>query len=328
MATANHSELVYVGTVELEHVPDLAPNYSSLVVLSHDKVIVLDNMAGNLRLHSILDGQLLAVYDKLESAPCDICICSTHDNEIKMAVWLETCPIEILSIKFTGLTSTITTVRKLDIMMKFDDCQGVKYLNEKLLICGRQQYNRNDYSLCWCIVSVTDGHVDKVNTICNGEDYSLCYMSTNPQDDNMVYVSCDAGIEYPSNTGVYGYRNSTLEFLYQHKNLDYPRGITVDRWGYIFVCNYYSPCIHHLTEKGQLVTVYLEGMTSDPSAIFWEEQQGLLYITKFRTNLIAVYRPVYHQGGHKDPELQGSDEKKQPVSDEDEQDEQEVMPVQ
>ncbi|KAL3856117.1 hypothetical protein ACJMK2_015310, partial [Sinanodonta woodiana] len=113
----------------------LEPNYISLVVLSHNKVMVVDCMAGNLRLYSLQDGDLLAIYDKLESAPCDICICATQDDETEMAVWLETCQIQILSIKSTGLTSTITTVRKLEIMTKFDDCQGIKYLNEKLLIC-------------------------------------------------------------------------------------------------------------------------------------------------------------------------------------------------
>ncbi|KAK3577279.1 hypothetical protein CHS0354_008372 [Potamilus streckersoni] len=293
-ATANNyaCSLLQVGTLELEEEADSDTWYKGLAVLSPDKVMVVDFSKSNLSLHIIPYGELLAVSDRLKY-PQDICICNVHDNEIQIAVSLFNAKIEILSIKSTGQTSAITRGRTLDVTTGFDKCRGVKYLNEKLLISGQK---RN--SICWGIVSFKDGHVDVVHKICEWAGYSSSYLSINPRDDSMVYISCQAD-QY--NTGIHVFRNSEREFLYQHDELKFPRGVTVDTQGFVFVCNEKPALIHQLTEKGQLMTIYREEIPSNLLAIFWENKQGHLYVTSSRSKVITIFRPTYSR--QQDPDI-------------------------
>ncbi|KAL3888962.1 hypothetical protein ACJMK2_001321, partial [Sinanodonta woodiana] len=46
--------------------------------------------------------------------------------------------------------------------------------------------------------------------------------------------------------------------------------------------------IHQLTDSGQLVTIHT--VSSRPWSMFYDDQQGLLYTTSFRSNVITVYK--------------------------------------
>ncbi|KAK3588518.1 hypothetical protein CHS0354_022993 [Potamilus streckersoni] len=288
MATAV-CNFVKDGTLELEHEADRHASYSGLVILPPDKMMVVDNKAGNVRLHNLQDGRQLAVY-KPESRPVEICACTIKDNETKLAVSLEFCgQIEIISVKYTDQTTSITRVKTLDIKTGLDSCNGLYYLNKRLMISGLKEDK-----ICWGIVSITDGHIEIVHNICECGEHSMSFLSTNKK--GMVFISCYAGHKYSDNTGVYGYKSSERKFLYQHNDLDFPRGITVDARGFIFVCNsMYPPCVHQLTETGQPMIVHTEGIlpSSHLIAIYCDQHYGQLYVTSRRSNVITRYSPEY-----------------------------------
>ncbi|KAK3578170.1 hypothetical protein CHS0354_011694 [Potamilus streckersoni] len=264
--------------------------FTGLVVLSQDKIIVVDRNACKVRLHSLQDGRLLAVH-RTESDPWDICVC--NEDETKMAVCLLSGQIEILSVKSTNKTTEITRMETLNVRTGFDGCSGVKYFNKKLVVSGWKED-----SLCWGVVSITDGHKETFHKICKYGEYVGSYLCTNNND--MVCVSCWAGDENPDVTGVYGYRNFRREFLYQHKDLNFPRGVTMDR-RHVYVCNKYPPCIHEMTESGQPLTIHTQGIqpSSYLIAIHWNQQDGLLYVTSYDSNVITRFRPEYSD--HQDP---------------------------
>ncbi|KAK3611478.1 hypothetical protein CHS0354_039089 [Potamilus streckersoni] len=287
MATAGAKDvgctLVQVRSLELQKEADLDPVYIGLLVLSQDKIIIVDSKANQLRLYSLQDGRLLAVHIT-KSIPMDICFC--NDDETQMALCLNTGQIEILSVKFTNQTTEITGIKTLNLQKDFDGCLGVKYLNRKLVVSGRKEYN-----ICWGVVSITDGHIETYHNICKREKYGVSYLCTNNKD--MVFISCYAGDENSVN-GVYGYRNSRREFLYQHKDLKSPLGVTMDR-KHVYVCNEYPPCIHEMTESGQPLTIHTQGIqpSSRLRAIHWNQQDGLLYVTSYKSYMITRFRPEY-----------------------------------
>ncbi|KAL3870190.1 hypothetical protein ACJMK2_038271, partial [Sinanodonta woodiana] len=274
---------------------DRHASYSGLVIWPPDKMMVVDNKAGNVRLHGLQDGRQLAVY-KPESRPVEICACTLDDNDTQFAVSLEFCgQIEIISVTCTDKTTSITRVKTLDVKTGLDSCNGLYNLNKRLIISGLKEDR-----IMWGIVSVTDGYLEAVHTVCECGEHSVSFLSANKK--GMVFISCYAGNNYSENSGVYGYKNSERKFLYQHNDLEFPRGITVDARGYIFVCNgMYPPCIHQLTDTGQPVTVHTQGIleTSNLIAIYYDQPSGNLYITSRRKSVITRYRSEYSD--HEEP---------------------------
>ncbi|KAK3584437.1 hypothetical protein CHS0354_006056 [Potamilus streckersoni] len=274
MDTARSQEavlsLVYDGTLELE--VDGNPEFCGLVVCE-DTFIVIDKKEWNLQLYSQFDGKLLGKSHRLESCPMGVCLI----NNTNVAVILLDSKIEIISFK---CMDDVKRIKSLDVWTGLESCDAVAKVKstDKLVISGRKTG-----MMCWCVVSLTDGHVDSINQICEGD---LCGSHLVIKNET-VYISCwtvDDG-----DTGVYAFdifNHHKQKFLYQHSELDLPQGLTVDARGFIFVCNYYSNCIHQLTERGKLVTIH-KVSSWRPIDIFYEDQDGGLYITGELSNKIT-----------------------------------------
>ncbi|KAK3599439.1 hypothetical protein CHS0354_036455 [Potamilus streckersoni] len=295
MATKEQKEdcfrLVSVGTLSLES-SGRNHEYRDIVV-SADKIIIINSHANalNVRIHRLHDGKLLDTSSKLASEPRGVNLI----NDTTICVVLFNSQIEIMSVQCTGDTGAITPVSKLNVNTGFDLCHGVVIIQDRVVLCGKKQD-----TIFWCIASITDGHIDTVNQICEGSDSHLT------KKDNTIYISCNAGEDSPEYSGVYGYEiqnPSKQTFIYQNEDLKFPCGVTVDAMGFIFVCNYDNPsCIHHLTDSGLLVKIYRDEIQSLPLAIFWDHHYEHLYVTNHWSNKIARYKPEYSdQGDHKQP---------------------------
>ncbi|KAK3602000.1 hypothetical protein CHS0354_024777 [Potamilus streckersoni] len=292
-ANKSACNLVQVGNLTLENPGNHGHKYNRLLVLSPEMVMVVDCEAESLSLYNLKNGHIMAVYHTLKSILQDACICSIHDTDITIALCLLNHLIEILVIKTRGQTVTTTVIRTLNVRTEFDFCYGVKYRKENLLILGQRMDNILQYNLCCGIVPITGSNPGQVHNICKCEEVNWISLSLNPNDDNMVYITYWAPDEYRDDSGVYGYRNNTRKFVYRHNDLAHPTGMTVDRRGFIFICNMGPDCIFQLTEKGQLVTILKEGIPSRLQAIFFEEQEGLLYLATGNSNIISIYKQVY-----------------------------------
>ncbi|KAL3892181.1 hypothetical protein ACJMK2_004415, partial [Sinanodonta woodiana] len=253
------------------------------IVVSGDMLVVINRRASNILFFRRHDGFLLATSDILQSGPSGICF--INDREI--GVTMENSTIEIMSVEYNGETGIITKGRTLRANTTFDECHGVGKFHDKVVVSGWKE----DNSICWCIVPLDNGNISTIHHVCKGD---VSYLTIK---QNMVYISCYAGKTDPDNTGVYGYyiqNPSKQQFIYKHKELNHPGGITVDYNACIFVCNWDPPCIHHLTDKCELVTIFSEGIPPHPQDISFDH--GILYIISHWENVVKQYRLVYsHQ---------------------------------
>ncbi|KAL3848018.1 hypothetical protein ACJMK2_018903 [Sinanodonta woodiana] len=250
-------------------------HFTGIVVLA-DMLMVVDSSGCSLLLYRLSDGKLLASSDGLQSLPFDICLL----RGTQVVVTRDEGQIEILSVKSTSqpsasLSHTIT----LNVTKGFDRCHGVTAFRsgKHLAVSGvKRDPDTRKMLICWGIVSLADGNVFTIRTICKG---FWSYLAASP-DDSVVYFSCNSGDTH--DTGVYAFdvRMGSRKFVYRPSELKYPRGISVDTMGNIYVCNNLSPpCIHHLTDSGEALTVYKEGIPHQPWGIYWEEKQEGLYVT-------------------------------------------------
>ncbi|KAL3869876.1 hypothetical protein ACJMK2_042503, partial [Sinanodonta woodiana] len=252
------------------------------IVVSNPMIIVIDRETWKVQLHNIHNGMLLAASHKLESEPRAVCLMS----QTEICVILNNGLIQLMSIDSRDLTQILKTTRTLPVTGILDVYYGVVRFNDNLIISGIKKD-----TISWSIVSLRDGHVDTISHICNGDE---CYVTTK---DNMVYISCYAGV-YSPDTGIYTYnilKPSQLKYAYRHQDLDHPTGITINQDGFIFVCNYGIPdsSIHQLTEKCELLSIFRQGITRGLIAIFCEYGDGHIYVTCYLSNVITVFRPKY-----------------------------------
>ncbi|KAK3592281.1 hypothetical protein CHS0354_034049 [Potamilus streckersoni] len=300
-------KLDHIGTLELEHTqPD--PKYIGFVVLSADVLMVVDGGKCTVRLYSQHDGRLLAKSDTLQSGPSDVCLMNRRDTQVAVTGFGY---IEVLSVNFTSPSPSIRTVRTLDLAKDFDCCYGVRALKsgKKLAVSGRKKDKTGKCWLCWSLVTHEEEHDNTVRNICEYGGYTFSYLDIS-SDDSTVYISCFAG-DYSNNHGVYAFdiMDGTRKFMYRHSDLTSPTGISVDRMGYIYVCNWTNPGnIHQLTEKGKLMSIHREGVPPMPKAMFWDDQQEHLNVTRMFSREVWKLHPV--RTGHQvlPPEILNKDE--------------------
>ncbi|KAL3854272.1 hypothetical protein ACJMK2_013546, partial [Sinanodonta woodiana] len=255
------------------------PWYTGIVVVSN-KIFVIDGFNRTVRIHGFQDGRLLHESDELESPLMAVCLVNDHE----IAVILYNGLIKIMS---THDTPVIRWSRDLRVRGGLDGYRGVVSFKGDLVVCGVREN-----TMCWCMVSSNDGRVvGTIHQICKVKSRSLSFITAK---HNMIYISCDVDF-LDNNNGVYAYDvqdPSKYKYIYKHKDLKTPRGITVDRHGSLFVCNAYPyDCIHHLTSECQLVSIITQGIPRDPEAIFCDD--GLLYITSLGSKHITIYRTQY-----------------------------------
>ncbi|KAL3888409.1 hypothetical protein ACJMK2_000777 [Sinanodonta woodiana] len=249
--------------------------YYNGVVLIDGMLVVVDYVECTLEIHNGHDGKLITSH-KLKSNPTDVCLVSKN----AVAVCLEYGRVVILSLISVDDVKLVTTLET-----GFHQCDSLaKWNSDKLVISGRKE----DGMLCWGIVSFTDGRMDSNHDICKG------YGTHMAVKDNNVYISCSTR-ESVTN-GVYAYdsfKPNKQKFFYRHKKLQDPGSIVADR-DYVYVCD--SNRIHQLTDNGQLVTIHT--VSSKLYGIFYDDQQGLLYTTSLKSNVIIVYKmESLHQPG-------------------------------
>ncbi|KAK3582802.1 hypothetical protein CHS0354_035739 [Potamilus streckersoni] len=267
------------------------PRYTGLVV-SENMLMVVDGIVHKVALHSCHDGRLLATSDKLQSGTQDICV--VKGTDILVMVTLDNGKLEILSVESTVEYVAIKWVRTLDVRKGFDKCDGVRPLRlwGKLVVSGVKCYmDTREEWICWGIVSHLDGHVSETHRICKGSGWS--YLATSP-DEATIYISCYADQNSPNN-GVYafGVTDGRQKFFYQHPDLKCPQGISVERKGFVYVCNWIDPpCIHQLTKGGELVTVPRKGIPPWPLAIYWDAQQEKLFVTNHKSRKVRRFHPL------------------------------------
>ncbi|KAK3598547.1 hypothetical protein CHS0354_010723 [Potamilus streckersoni] len=271
--------LVNAGTLTLEY-SAIRPLYTGIVV-SMNMIMVIDWNPRKVRVHRLQDGKLVATTKRLESVPSSICL--LNDAEVGVIMWNGL--IHILPIESTS--GILTPNRTLRVNGGLDQYHGIVKYNDNLLACGRIQD-----MMYWCIVSLNDGHVDSIHQICKGNWWT--YLTTK---SNMIYISCNGGRGSP-NTGVYEYnilKPSQCLYTYKHQELMWPTVITIDRHGFIFVCNHLYPfdCVHLLTDKCQPVSIFTQGIPPRLDALFWDQQNGHLYVTSDLSTTITRYRPEY-----------------------------------
>ncbi|KAK3598543.1 hypothetical protein CHS0354_010719 [Potamilus streckersoni] len=301
--------LVNIGAVKLEDItrdPFYRPYFRD-IVLSRDVIAIIDYKESKIQLHSLHDGTLLGTSNKLESHPNAICVM----NEMDICIILDNGLIKIMSIDYRDTTRDLITTRNLHVQGVLDEYHGVARFKDHLVISGVKQG-----TISWYNVSLDDGHVGSIQQICKAFDRGS-YSSVTTKDNN-IYISCDAGGKSNDN-GVYGYDNlnpDQCKYIYKHQYLDFPSGITINREGFIFVCNFGidSDFIHQLTDACQLVSIFRVGITC-LYALFCDLGNGHLYVTCWLSNIITIYR-TDHQGCHNASELLMSEERKIHASEE------------
>ncbi|KAK3602668.1 hypothetical protein CHS0354_024989 [Potamilus streckersoni] len=255
------------------------------VVVTEDNLMVIDNIAWNLQIYRLVDGKLVYTSHRLEDIPMDVCLISK--TEVSVCLW--NSMIVILSFKSIDDVKRVNTF---NVKTGVNVCQSVAKWNEdKLIVSGM---NRDDAMLYWCVVNLTDGRVHSTHKVCRvglklGDSHVAIKNDT-------VYISCRTS--YYTDRGVYAFdilNPHTPKFVYQHDGF-IPTSILVDERNFIYVCDYYSNSIHQLTDSGQLVTTHT--LSSIPHGIFYDDQHGVLYTTRWGSNVITVYRLEYsHQPG-------------------------------
>ncbi|KAL3889012.1 hypothetical protein ACJMK2_001371, partial [Sinanodonta woodiana] len=260
---------------------DKDPFYTSILVCQ-EKIIVLDISVNKVHIHRQNDGKFLATLDRLGSIPCDMClmdartICVLHKDGL----------ITMVAISSTDMSPVFITTMSLRIQGLFSRYDGVVGFNDKLVVSSLKED-----TMCWCIVSLDDGHVDAIHKICQLSEWS--YVTTR---DNIIYISCYAGYKSPD-TGVYGFdilNSNHSKYTYKHQRLEWPTSIVVNEDGDIFVCNYGLigvSCIHQLTASCKLVAIFTQGVPWRLTSIFWDH--GRLFDTSWGSNVITVLQPVY-----------------------------------
>ncbi|KAL3889159.1 hypothetical protein ACJMK2_001512, partial [Sinanodonta woodiana] len=253
-----------------------SPVYYGIVVMD-DKLMVVDYNERNLQIYKSHDGKLISTSHKLESEPHDICLISKNET----AVCLFKGRIAILSLETEHDVKLVRTIET-----GFRLCFSLaKWNADKLVVTGE-----NDrMCLCWRVLSIKDGRLDSIHTICEGSwtyfrSWTLCITIQN----DTVYVSCVT--DNSISNGVYAYDlfdPYAHKFLYQHQELKKPGSIIAER-DFVYVCDRYSNIIHQLTRCGQLLTIHT--VSSRLDKIFYDDQEGLLYTTSFGSNVITVYK--------------------------------------
>ncbi|KAL3888413.1 hypothetical protein ACJMK2_000781, partial [Sinanodonta woodiana] len=238
---------------------DRKPFYNG-VVMMHSMLQVVDRRARTIKLYNGHDGKLISS-KSLEYIPRDVCLISKDE----VAVCLSNGTVIILSLKRFKFLQT-----------GFDPFYSlVTWNSDKLVISGKK-----DAMLCWRIVSITDGRLDSTHNICKGDWTNMAVK------DNTVYISCRT--DHPINKGVHAFdllNPNKQRFLYRHQELKRPGSIMADR-EYVYVCD--GNTIHQLTDSGQLVTIHT--VSSSLLSMFYDDQQGLLYTTSRKSNVITVYK--------------------------------------
>ncbi|KAL3889633.1 hypothetical protein ACJMK2_001969 [Sinanodonta woodiana] len=262
--------------LELEMEAGRLHDYNGVVVIE-DKLLVIDSYERNLQLYNHDDGKLMTSH-KLESDPMGICLIS--DTEV--AVCLIDGTVLVVSMKSRYHVQMVRTLRTV-----FDRCYSLaKWNSDKLVVSGWKYGGM----MRWCVLSITDGHMDSTHIICQGIWTHIAII------ENSLYISCWT---YDSSTeGVYGYdicNPHTKKFLYQHQQLRTPGPIMSYR-DCVYVCDLNSNRIHQLTDSGQLVTIHT--VSSSLYKTVYDVQQELLYTTSKDSNMITVYKlESSHQPG-------------------------------
>ncbi|KAL3856001.1 hypothetical protein ACJMK2_015198 [Sinanodonta woodiana] len=294
MATGGEGQvrysLVKERKIPLENVHE-TPLYSSIVICQ-DKIIVVDNNDGKVRIHRRHDGKLLDMLDT-DSTPRDIClmdattICVLHRDGL----------IEMASIKSEDMSPVFTRMKSFRLDGVFDEYHSVVRVHDNIVVVGVKQDNK-----CWCMASLDDGHVDTIHRICKESSWS--YVTTK---DNIIYISCYVG--GGDDTGVYGFdilNPSQCKYKYKHKRLRWPTSIVINEVGNIFVGNGdFDRYIHQLTSSCQPVAIFSRGIPGHLLAMFWDN--GRLYVTRWWSRDITVFRHVHH-GNRNESEVLLSDE--------------------
>ncbi|KAL3888170.1 hypothetical protein ACJMK2_000549 [Sinanodonta woodiana] len=265
------------------------------ICVHKDMLAITDYDELNVQLYRRSDGTLLAKSYELDTRPFNVCF--INDEEICATMKYGT--IEIMSVRDRHV---ITRVKQLYVEEIFELCQGIAGFKENIVVSGV-----NSGTLYWCIVSRNNEPIGNIHTICKGRLSSLT------TTENNIYISCDNSHDDPTESGVYGYNIHNPDkptVLYKHDELNFPKGITVDAAGYVFVCNFSPQCIHHLSEKCELLTIYRHRVPiHQPLYIFWDNE--IIYATRLLDavnswdNSILRYKPTYSykQADHNVPEL-------------------------
>ncbi|KAL3888914.1 hypothetical protein ACJMK2_001274, partial [Sinanodonta woodiana] len=244
------------------------PKYRGCVV-TDDMLIAIDGDGRSLYVYNRHGGKRITSH-RLESWPRDVCLI----NQTEVAVCLGS-EVVILSVTSRDGVKLVNTLRP-----GLRWCQSlVKWRSDKLVISGE---NDGDM-LCWRILSITDGRLDSTHDICTG-----CGETHMAVREDTVYISC-VTLDSITDNGVHAFNLLTnkQKFVYQHRELTEPWSIMADR-DYVYVSDWYSSTIHQLTDSGQLVTIHT--VSSRPWSMFYDDQQGLIYTTSFRSNVITVYK--------------------------------------
>ncbi|KAK3598550.1 hypothetical protein CHS0354_010727 [Potamilus streckersoni] len=274
-------KLVKLGNLEPEG--DRAqPWYTAMICLSCNRLLLIDSndTAYNVRMYRSETGILIAISERLRARPWDVCVLEGNESEI--AVSLDDGSVQIMYVESTESSTVIKPVRR--IQTKLEECYGMQFLRSQgnLVLSGVYQQ-----MFCWCLLSVVDGEVGTIRRVCEYKGFGGFLSTSNDQFD--VYISCYAGL----NTGVYGYQtmNGKHKFTYTHNNLANPRGLCVDSKGYIYVCNCgYPACIHLVSQEGEPVMVFKEGISPFPPAICLDGKQDEFIVTSFKSSGLSRFR--------------------------------------
>ncbi|KAL3887731.1 hypothetical protein ACJMK2_000124 [Sinanodonta woodiana] len=265
-------DLVNVGKLILKP-DDLDPRG---VVVFGDKLVITEWKSDKVRVYRRHDGMSLSSIYCLGSTPYGVCCVNDTDLCVAMIHGI----IAIMSVQDSG---HISRGKTFDLRPLFDECHGVSLWNDNIVISGVK-----DKTIYWCVVSLNDGRPDKLIKVCRGDYYSFLTVKR-----NMVYITCHS---YSNNdSGVYGFNllnSSQPKYTYKHNELTWPRGITVNDIGHLFVCDNWFSSIYLLSWKCQLVAIYKNDIIRNPFAMFWDS--GCLYLTSDNSNTITMYKTPQH----------------------------------
>lgn len=201
-------------------------------------------------------------------------------NEQQLSVHCENGEIK-KTLKLVGHPYDVTLYGEDLVIVSYEDLKKLHVLNiTSLDLVSEIDVPSTCYSVC-CVGNTCYTTCGKLLHRINLETKTDVPMKLTGEGIFYIYVD-DKRIYYTDFYSLHCLRHNGQEiFVYKHDKLSWPRGVAVDKKGYIYVAGYKSNNVHKLTMDGRLFKILItknEGI-NHPSCLHFESRQRKLLVT-------------------------------------------------